>query len=130
MILLSILGRNLRCRSSYQLIYGTVRNFKFSIFLFCIGKCGVSGQGWNQEFSDGGLTLPTGGLKYGFQGTINAKISEKLAFHLPTKGYSPLSFPWCHPCSENFLSQSEGCLLCRKYVTHFPRSLSLTASMI
>ena len=34
-------------------------------------------QGWRQEFSDGGLTLPTRGLKYGFQGTINAKNLRK-----------------------------------------------------
>ena len=31
-----------------------------------------------------GLSLPTRGLKYGFQGNIDAKISEKIAFHLPT----------------------------------------------
>ena len=44
-------------------------------------------QGWRQEFSDGGLTLPTRGLKYSFQGTIKIpKISEKIAFHLPTGG--------------------------------------------
>ena len=30
-------------------------------------------QGWRQEFSYGGLTLPTRGLKYGFQGTSNTK---------------------------------------------------------
>ena len=34
-------------------------------------------QGWRQEFSDGGLTLPTKVLKYGFQGTINAKNLRK-----------------------------------------------------
>ena len=34
-------------------------------------------QGWRQEFSDGELTLPTRGLKYGFQGTINAKNLRK-----------------------------------------------------
>ena len=39
---------------------------------------------WRQEFSDGGLILPTRGLKYGFQGTINAKNLRKIAFHLPT----------------------------------------------
>ena len=33
--------------------------------------------GWRQEFSDGGLTLPTRGLKYGFQGTINTKNLRK-----------------------------------------------------
>ena len=39
------------------------------------------GQGWRQEFSYGGLTLPTRGLKYGFQGTINAKnLRKKLLF--------------------------------------------------
>ena len=34
-------------------------------------------QGWRHEFSDGGRTLPTSGLKYGFQGTINAKTLRK-----------------------------------------------------
>ena len=34
-------------------------------------------QGWCQEVSDRGLTLPTRGLKYGFQGTINAKNIRK-----------------------------------------------------
>ena len=31
-----------------------------------------------------GLTLPTKGLKYGFQGTINAKNIRKITFHLLT----------------------------------------------
>ena len=34
-------------------------------------------QGRRQEISDSGLILPTRGLKYGFQGTIISKISEK-----------------------------------------------------
>ena len=37
-------------------------------------------QRWRQEFSDGGLTLPTRGLKYGFHGTINAKNLGKNCF--------------------------------------------------
>ena len=44
-----------------------------------------------RNFPTGGLTLPmrgltllTRGLKYGFQGTINAKNLQKIAFHLPT----------------------------------------------
>ena len=37
-------------------------------------------QGWRQEFSDGELTLPTRGLKYGFQATINAKNLRKNRF--------------------------------------------------
>ena len=38
-------------------------------------------QGWSQEFYDGGQNLPTRGLKYGFQGTINAKyLRKKLLF--------------------------------------------------
>ena len=37
-------------------------------------------QGWRQEFSDGGLSRPTKGLKYGFQGTINAKNLQKNRF--------------------------------------------------
>ena len=39
------------------------------------------GQGWRQEFSDGGLTLPTKELKYGFESTINAKnLRKRFAF--------------------------------------------------
>ena len=37
-------------------------------------------QGWRQEFSDGGLTLPTRGLKYGFQVTIDANHLRKNRF--------------------------------------------------
>ena len=37
-------------------------------------------QGWRQEFSDGGLTLPTRGLICGFQGTTNAKNLRKNRF--------------------------------------------------
>ena len=51
------------------------------------------------------LTLPTRGLKYGFQGTINGKNLRKIAFHLPTGSYhaptgvySPLALPWRHSC--------------------------------
>ena len=36
--------------------------------------------------SDEGLTLPTRGLKYGFRVLYMPKISEKVAFHLPTGG--------------------------------------------
>ena len=43
-------------------------------------------EGWRQEFSDGGLTLPARGLKHDFQGTMNAKILRKIAFHLQTGG--------------------------------------------
>ena len=28
------------------------------------------------------------------------KISEQIAFHLPTGDYSPLALPWHHPCSK------------------------------
>ena len=42
------------------------------------------GGTWN--FLTGGLTLPMRGLKYGFQGIVNAKISDKIVFHLPTGG--------------------------------------------
>ena len=42
--------------------------------------CDVSNQGWRHEFSVGGMTLPTRGLKYGFQGTINAKNLRKNRF--------------------------------------------------
>ena len=36
-----------------------------------------------------GPTLSTRGLKYGFQGTINAKNLRKIAFHLPTGSIAP-----------------------------------------
>ena len=39
-----------------------------------------------QELSDGGLTLPTRGLTYGFQGTRVAKKLRKTVFHLLTRG--------------------------------------------
>ena len=56
------------------------------IELFFIGYYGGRReQGWRQEFSDGGLTLPMRGLKYGFQGTINAKNLRKNRF-LPSDG--------------------------------------------
>ena len=41
-------------------------------------------QGWRQEFSDRGLTLPMRGLKYCFQGIVNAKNLRQNSFHLPT----------------------------------------------
>ena len=49
-----------------------------------------SNQGWRQEFSDGGLTLQTRGLKYGFQGTINAKILRKKSLFTFRRGASML----------------------------------------
>ena len=43
-------------------------------------------RGGARNFRTGELTLPTMGLKYGFQGTINARNLQKIAFHLPTGG--------------------------------------------
>ena len=43
-------------------------------------------RGGARIFRLGGLILPTKGLKYGFQGTINAKNFRKIALHLPTGG--------------------------------------------
>ena len=37
-------------------------------------------QGWRQEISDRGLTLPTRGLNYGFQGIVNAKNLRQNSF--------------------------------------------------
>ena len=37
-------------------------------------------RGGTRNFPTGGLTLPTRGLKYGFQGTVNAKILRKNRF--------------------------------------------------
>ena len=48
-------------------------------------KC--SKQGWRQEISDGGLNLPTRGLKYCFGFTFTAKNLRRKVFHLPTGGY-------------------------------------------
>ena len=42
-------------------------------------------QGCRQEFSDGGLTLPTRGLKYDFQVTINAKNLRNNRFSLSNR---------------------------------------------
>ena len=61
-------------------------------------------MGGARNFPKGRLTLPTWGLKYGFQGTMNAKISEKMCFQLPTRGYSPLVLPWRHPWHRNVTS--------------------------
>ena len=65
-------------------------------------------QGWRQDFSDGGLTLPTRGLKYGFQGTINAKNLRKNCVSpsdgglaCSDGGYSPQALPWRHPCPRD-----------------------------
>ena len=52
-----------------------------------------SKQGWGQEFSDGGLTLPTRGLKYGFQGTINTKNLRQNRFS-PSDGGLACSDGW------------------------------------
>ena len=38
------------------------------------------GRGGARNFPTGGLTLPTRGLKYGFQGTTNAKNLRKILF--------------------------------------------------
>ena len=61
-------------------------------------------QGWRQEFSDGGLTLPTSELRYGFQGTINTKNLGKNhvspsdgGYHARMGIYSPIAFPCRHP---------------------------------
>ena len=59
---------------------------KIVSILFCLPKSiyviitNVKKQGWRQEFPDGGLTLLMRGLKYGFQGTINAKNLRKNGF--------------------------------------------------
>ena len=43
---------------------------------------GVQARGGIKNCPTGGLTLPTWGLKYSFQGTINAKNVRKCGFHL------------------------------------------------
>ena len=44
------------------------------------------GTGGSSKFSNGGLTLPTRGLKYGFQGTINAKCLREIVIHFQMRG--------------------------------------------
>ena len=46
----------------------------------------IAVRGGARNFPTGELNLPTRELKYGFQGTINAKNLQKIAFHLPTGG--------------------------------------------
>ena len=41
-------------------------------------------RGGARNFPTGGLNLPTRGLKYGFQGILNAKSLRQVVFHLPT----------------------------------------------
>ena len=60
-------------------------------------------QGWRQEFSDGGLTLLTRELKYGFQGTIDAKNLRKYRFSPSDGGLA---------CSDGGLACSDGGLAC------------------
>ena len=59
-------------------------------------------QGWRQEFSDGGLTRPTRGLKYGFQGTINVKNLRKSRLSPSDGGYSHPSPPLAPPPDNTF----------------------------
>ena len=48
-----------------------------------------------------GLTLPMRGLKYGFQGTINAKNLRINSFSPSDReAIAPLALPWCHPCNQ------------------------------
>ena len=54
-------------------------------------------QRWRREFSGGGLTLLTRGLKYSFQNTTNAKNLRKNRFSPSDGGYSPLALPMHHP---------------------------------
>ena len=43
-------------------------------------------QGWRQEFSDRGPTLPTRGLNCGFQGIVNAKNVRQNSFSPSERG--------------------------------------------
>ena len=51
-------------------------------------------QGWHQEFSHRGLTLPTRGQKYGFQCTIHAKNLRKNRFSSSDGGYHAPTGQW------------------------------------
>ena len=64
----------------YNISIPMVTVFSLTFFSWSNGE----NQGWRQEFSKGGLTLPMRGLKYGFQGTISAQNLRKNRFHLPT----------------------------------------------
>ena len=58
--------------AEYYLHNETCRSLKFHI-IFASQKELTVDQGWCQEFSDRGLTLPTRKLKYGDQGTVKFK---------------------------------------------------------
>ena len=74
------IGKKWRVVESSREMFEHSQNFH-SAFLFLLGVVERSRkQGWHQEFSDGGLTLPMRGLKYGLQGTINAKNLRKNCF--------------------------------------------------
>ena len=71
-------------------------------------------QGWCQEFSDGGLTISTRGLKYCFQGTINTQNLRCNSFPpadgrlaCSDGGYGPLALPLRHPWMETSFNSIE-----------------------
>ena len=62
-------------------------------------------RGGARNFPTGELAIPTRGLKYDFQGTINAKNLRKKSLFTFRRGlacsdggYSPLALPWRHLC--------------------------------
>ena len=65
-----------------QISMGDARNCQTAHIVLCSNCDCVPGVA--QGISDGGLTVPTRGLQYGIQAPINAKSSQKIAFHFPT----------------------------------------------
>ena len=75
--------------SPYQDSIIKLENIVLSIIILWTRAKSTKYQGWRQEFFDGGLTLPTRGLKYGFQGNINTKNLQNNRFS-PSDGGSML----------------------------------------
>ena len=80
-----------------------------------------------------GLTLPTRGLKYGFQGTINAKNLRKNRLS-PSDGVASMlrrgaiALPWSHSCRQNYANAMIGSyflLSCADMRTGIPRAIGM-----
>ena len=72
-------------------------------------------QGWRQEFSDGGLTLPTEELRYGFQGTIDAKNLRRNGFS-PSDGGASMLRRGLYPPSPPLVPPLEPCIILKLFL--------------
>ena len=76
------------------------------------------GQGWRQEFSDGGVDSSDEGAKIWFSGYYKCQKSSKKSLFTFRRGASmlrrglqpPLALPWRHPCSRAGASPQKGTL--------------------